>query len=215
MWGAVCDFFTVTVPNAIDEMMTWFQQLPGRIKAKWDEVIQGVAEWASQMGSDIVSFASGIPDMILDALGDLGSLLWDTGVNLVQGFVNGVKSMASNLISAVTGPIGDAVGKAKSLLGIASPSKVFRQIGDYAMQGLELGIGGGAADAVSAMESAVRDVMGAASFSVPAPALATAPAAAVGATYNVYVDGSLLQVDKRINDKLSDFVDAVLGNYGR
>lgn len=214
-WGAVCDFFTVTVPNAINEMMGWFQQLPGRIKEKWDAIIQGVAAWASQMGSDIVSFASSIPGKILDGIGDLGSLLWNAGVNLVQGFVGGVKSMASSLISAVTGPIGDAVSKAKSLLGIASPSKVFRQIGDYAMQGLELGIGGGAADAVSAMESAVRDVVGAASFSVPAPALAAAPAMAAGATYNVYVDGSLLQVDSRINDKLSDFVDAVLGNYGR
>ena len=54
--------------------------------------------------------------------------------------INGVKQMAGKLVSAAKGVVGDAVKGAKSLLGIHSPSKVFKEIGGYTMQGMQIGL---------------------------------------------------------------------------
>jgi len=57
-----------------------------------------------------------------------------------MGMVNGVKAAAGALIGAVTSVVGSAISKAKALLNIGSPSKVFRQIGVWTMQGFGNGI---------------------------------------------------------------------------
>jgi phage-related protein len=72
----------------------------------------------------------------------------------MQGFINGVSGFASKMISAVTAPIKGAIDGAKSLLGIHSPSRVFRQIGDYVGQGLVQGLKG----STSGVQSAARSM---------------------------------------------------------
>lgn len=126
----------------------FFDQGVAVIQGLWDGAVgafQAVADWFGSIG-----------DMILGAIGDVGSLLYDTGANLVNGFINGVQSMANSLIESVKGPIDDAIQGAKNLLGIASPSKVFRQIGRYTSEGLALGILDGGQKA----ESAIAQVAG-------------------------------------------------------
>ena len=51
-----------------------------------------------------------------------------------------LRSMVGSVISAVTGPIGDAIQGAKNLLGIHSPSRVFEEIGVNTALGFEKGI---------------------------------------------------------------------------
>ena len=62
------------------------------------------------------------------------------GVDLIKGLINGIKDMAGKAVSAAKGVVGDAVKGAKSLLGIHSPSKVFKEIGQYTMQGMQIGL---------------------------------------------------------------------------
>ena len=62
------------------------------------------------------------------------------GSNIIQGLVNGVTDAAGKLIDAVKGAVGNAIEGAKNLLGIHSPSRVFREIGRYTMQGAALGV---------------------------------------------------------------------------
>lgn len=119
-------------------------------------VIQGLWDGAVGAFQSVAAWFGSIGDMILGAIGDVGSLLYDTGANLVNGFINGVQSMANSLIESVKGPIDDAIQGAKNLLGIASPSKVFRQIGRYTSEGLALGILDGGQKA----ESAIAQVAG-------------------------------------------------------
>lgn len=156
----------------------FFDQGVAAIQGLWDgavEAFQSVADWFGSIG-----------DMILGAIGDLGSLLYDTGVNLVNGFINGVQSMANSLIESVKGPIDDAIQGAKNLLGIASPSKVFRQIGRYTSEGLALGIldnGQMAENAVAQVASGMQSA-----FSPRlASSLATASAASGASTSGGYV----------------------------
>lgn len=74
---------------------------------------------------------------------DLGGLLLDVGVALVEGIWSGIKSIIVNagkvLYDILVQPIVDAV---KKLFGINSPSTVFAEMGDFLVQGLWSGISG-------------------------------------------------------------------------
>lgn len=109
--------------------------------------------------SNVISFFSSLPGKILSAVSSFGSLLVSVGRNLMQGFINGVSGFAQRMISAVTAPIKGAINGAKSLLGIHSPSRVFRQIGAYVGQGLEQGLKGSASGVNSAARSMTNAVL--------------------------------------------------------
>lgn len=91
---------------------------------------------------------------------------YQAGVDLVTGLANGVSSTAQAVIDAVTNAVGGAISWAKKLLGIASPSRVFMEMGAYTSEGFALGISANdnaVARAASAMAGgAVQGASGAA-----------------------------------------------------
>ena len=97
-----------------------------------------------------------LPGKIKSGLGNLGSLLRGAGKDLMQGMINGIKSMAGNLVGAAKGVVGDAVAGAKNLLGIASPSKVFMKIGQQTGEGMVIGLERQTHAVTSAMRSMVQ-----------------------------------------------------------
>lgn len=114
----------------------------------------------SAIGSFIgnaVSFFTSLPGRILGALANIGSLLFNVGRDLVQGFIDGVQSFIGNLISAVTGIFGGVVDAVKGLLGIHSPSTVFKGFGENTDEGYALGV----IDNADAPIQAVKRVMSA------------------------------------------------------
>lgn len=81
------------------------------------------------------------------------------GSNLISGFVNGVRSAAHRLISAVTGAVSNAINGAKRLLGIHSPSRVFKDIGINTMLGAAIGIENTSKKPLKAVESMAGDMI--------------------------------------------------------
>lgn len=81
------------------------------------------------------------------------------GSNLISGFVNGVRSAAHRLISAVTGAVSNAINGAKRLLGIHSPSRVFKDIGINTMLGAAIGIEDTSKKPLKAVESMAGDMI--------------------------------------------------------
>lgn len=209
VWGAVVNFFTVTIPQAIQSLVEWFAQLPGNIAGFLSTVISNTAGWVADMASNAVDagaqFVSGIAGFLSALPGQVASWLsgaistvvgWVTqfasnatsaasqfgsklrsgleaipgtlgniGSNIVQGLINGVTGAAGKLVDAVKGAVGDAIQGAKNLLGIKSPSRVFRKIGQYVMQGAALGVDDDAGlllkstdDAMRGMISTARDI---------------------------------------------------------
>lgn len=61
--------------------------------------------------------------------------------NVGQGFANGLNAKKSLIISTASGIANSAIKTLKSVLRIASPSKVMRTIGEQTAQGFALGIG--------------------------------------------------------------------------
>lgn len=86
-----------------------------------------------------------------------GISLADIGRAIIQGLVDGIRSMAGALVSAAQGVVQSAIDAAKNLLGMHSPSRVFMEIGEGTMEGFLLGILGMGQDVLGA----VIEVLGA------------------------------------------------------
>ena len=63
----------------------------------------------------------------------------DVGKNIIDGIKDGIKNAWNNLVSWFKGLFGDLIGVAKKILGIASPSKVFKKIGGFTAKGFGAG----------------------------------------------------------------------------
>lgn len=69
-----------------------------------------------------------------------GFSLKDIGQNIVQGAVDGIKSMAGKPVKAIKSIFGNAKSVAKNILGISSPSKEFEKIGINTTEGFTKGL---------------------------------------------------------------------------
>jgi phage-related minor tail protein len=97
------------------------------LKTGVSNAIQGVIGFVTGMKSKVVSTISGIN-------------LKQIGVNIIQGLINGIKSMVGAVGKAITSVAGSVTNKIKSALGIHSPSRVMIEMGQYTGQGLANGI---------------------------------------------------------------------------
>lgn len=133
--------------------------LPGNIASWLSGVISTVVGWVSQFASNATSAASQFASNLIDGLASIPGQVTSIGSNIIQGMVNGVTSAAGRLIDSVKGAVDDAINAAKNLLGIHSPSRVFRKIGQYTMQGAALGVDDDADVLLRSTDSAMRGMI--------------------------------------------------------
>ena len=80
-------------------------------------------------------------------------------MNVIRGIVNGITSGIGWIKDAARSAAQSALDAAKNLLGIESPSKVFReQVGKMIPAGLSIGIDEGAVDAIRSAENLSKSV---------------------------------------------------------
>ena len=71
------------------------------------------------------------------------------GENMIIGMINGFNKYGQMLVNTMAHICSVCVEDARRILGIASPSKVFEQIGAYVMEGMQIGLEDTGADAIS------------------------------------------------------------------
>lgn len=133
--------------------------LPGNIASWLSGVISTVVGWVSQFARNATSAASQFASNLIDGLASIPGQVTSIGSNIIQGMVKGVTSAAGRLINSVKGAVDDAINAAKNLLGIHSPSRVFRKIGQYTMQGAALGVDDDADVLLRSTDSAMRGMI--------------------------------------------------------
>ena len=133
--------------------------LPGNIASWLSGVISTVVDWVSQFASNATSAASQFASNLINGLASIPGQVTSIGSNIIQGMVNGVMSAAGRLIDSVKGAVDDAINAAKNLLGIHSPSLVFRKIGQYTMQGAALGVDDDADVLLRSTDNAMRGMI--------------------------------------------------------
>ncbi|MFE7316405.1 phage tail tape measure protein [Streptomyces sp. NPDC057555] len=170
VWNAIVNWVKGLPQKLLSFFLNW--TLPGLIIKHWQSIKDGTVRKATEL----VNWVRGLPGRISSAIGNLGSLLYNKGMDIVRGLWNGIQSMGSWLRNTLMGWAKDLIpGPIARALGIHSPSRVMRdQIGRHIPSGIVEGIKSGA----PAVDRTMRSLV-----SVPAaPQFATAGAAPTNGT---------------------------------
>lgn len=130
--------------------------IKGAVSGAWSGITSAVSSGVSSM----MNFITSIPSRIMGVFSGAGSWLLSAGRNIIQGLINGITNAIGGAISAVKNAVSGIIDGAKSLLGIASPSKVFdREIGRMIPAGLGRGVSENERAATRPVEAMVNSLL--------------------------------------------------------
>jgi len=186
-------------PVIISNLVTAIvQNVPKLIEAAFEVIatlVKGIIEYLPKIGEA----AGEIVGTVLKGIADLWTGFLDAGRNIVEGIWQGIKNAGDWLWQQVSGFFSGLIDGVKSVLGIASPSKVFAGIGENMAAGIGVGfdremdavardINGQLADAASAELTAA----GSYSFSGSGGMAAGVGSGAADVVSAVYAIGSMI-----------------------
>lgn len=117
-----------------------------------ENVARVITEWGTKLKEGFDSAIDKAKELINS------NTLLSAGKDLIQGLINGVNSMIKSVVDTVGNMATNIIDKAKGILGINSPSKVFYAFGKYIDEGLANGIEAGKVYVENAMENLIDDV---------------------------------------------------------
>lgn len=133
--------------NVITNTLSRFIEFASGIFANIAEFLEGnISIWDL-----LVRTVKGAFDLVWETLKDITTRLlqlwvatdWGAlGKAIIDGIVSGIKSGAASVVNAAKSLATDALDGAKNLLGIESPSKEFKKVGQAVGEGFALGVEG-------------------------------------------------------------------------
>ena len=105
----------------------------------WEAIKSAATNIFTSVANFFVKTIPNAFNSVLNWFKGVGKKFSEIGKNIVQGLKNGIKSAWNNLVSWFKGLFGDLIGIAKRILGIASPSKVFKKFGAFTAEGFGIG----------------------------------------------------------------------------
>ncbi|MDR2506833.1 MAG: phage tail tape measure protein [Candidatus Accumulibacter sp.] len=156
------------------KLMEFFRSLGAKIGGAFSGGLMAIG--AALLNWSPLGFLYQVFASILNWLGfNLPAKLSDVGRMLVDGLWSGFSSFFPNVAKKIEGMIGGLPAVIKKVLGIASPSRVFAEIGGYTMEGLEQGLTQNAAGPLEALRKHAGAIAAAGTLAFSAPALAMPP----------------------------------------
>lgn len=116
------------VPQIIEAIVTSIIQLTPRLLSAAVQLFLGFIGGIVQSIPSIISKVGEMGSMVIGKVMELPSRMLEAGRNMVQGLWNGIAGSVDWLIGKIQGFCSDALGAIKGFFGIASPSKVMRDV---------------------------------------------------------------------------------------
>lgn len=145
-----------TIPKIVDAGAKAIIDFINGMADAIDENHMALIEAMGRLGRAIIN---ALWDAIKAAFKGILGLIGDIGGAIVRGVWEGMKGMAKWFGEQVKGFFEGMVNGAKKVLGIRSPSRVFKQIGKFSMEGLAIGVEEGSGGAVDASEKASQELI--------------------------------------------------------
>ena len=134
IWESIKNFFSETWSNIKEIFSNGLEIVKSYVKEKFSNIKESISGKMKEVKDTI----SNIWNSVMDFFKNIN--LFDIGKNIIQGLINGIKNMASSVVESIKGVVNGAIQGAKKLLGIHSPSRVFKQFGVYTGEGFVNGI---------------------------------------------------------------------------
>lgn len=142
------------VSKAIITAVTWLRNLATQAAGAAGRAAGALVGLAREAAGALGRFAGAIRDGISTALGNLGrfagqavsaisglaSRFFGLGGDIMRGLYNGIVGAAGSVISYIQGLAGKVASAFASVLGMASPSRLFAKFGGYIVDGLVIGM---------------------------------------------------------------------------
>lgn len=149
--SGVWQIITSLISGAIQAVLGIISSVLGIIGRLWSAGWSSIQDMLSGAWSAIVStvgtkiaevgqFFAELPGKIGGFLAGLPSQLGQIGSNMIDSLANAISGAGQAVVNAIGGVVDGAINWAKEKLGIASPSKVFRQFGEWTGEGFADGI---------------------------------------------------------------------------
>lgn len=130
-------------------------EVAGTFSSKWSEITTTV----SAKIDEAIAFVAAIPGRVTGAIANAGSLLTQVGKDMIQGLIDGLKSL--NPGSILGGILQGAIATAKAAIQSKSPSKLTRDVlGKPIIDGVIAGIEDRAPAMSTALVSSLHDLVG-------------------------------------------------------
>lgn len=141
-------------------LINHWQQIPGFFVGLWSKVRSTVSNAVTNICTSIrnaplVQSVTQIWNNVMTYLSGLGKRLYDAGVNIMQGLIDGVKAKLKILQDMWHSIAALFDGTMRKTNDIHSPSRVMARLGGYIMQGLVLGIKKGRAALYTTYQQAI------------------------------------------------------------
>lgn len=143
------------LPEIIEAIALGIVQLYGTISDIGVMLMGYIQDGIYSLMDAVIDWGKQIVNWFIEGIMDMWGPLIESGVNIVTGVWEGIKSAWTGFADWVTGSFSSLVDSVKGLLGIHSPSTVFKSIGQYMMEGLQIGL----ADSAGAVMETVNDIV--------------------------------------------------------
>ena len=207
------------VPNLIIAITNGLLNNLGTLISGGVQLLLAIAKGMIQATPDMVAM---IPRIIASIVDTFRSYNWSSiGKNIVAGMKQGVANAWKNFREWFKNLFGDLTNIAKKILGIASPSKVFKKIGQFTTEGLAIGIEQGGKDAFSAIKDVSQGVIDNYGASVSAGfgvSVGTPSTRGVSLTLNIdtfnnYTQEDIKSLAERLSEMLANAAERKAGAY--
>lgn len=195
---AIWSSFTNFIAGCVSGILGWFNGLGSSIGGAFNNA----ANSAKNTWNGVVSWFRGIPSTIGGFFSGAGTLLYNAGASIISGFLNGLKSMWSNVTGWISG-IGDWIKAHKG--PISYDRRLLIPAGQAIMTGFAQGLNTGFDSNVETAISRANRRLAAMPLNLSAQGNTATP---VVNTWNVEINGEVIDKDgtaKAIKRLLADY----------